>query len=68
MIHIALPVAIPRRIEAVQHIPVSVVPMDIPTRWIRTCLAPGGRVDCLNVGTCDMRMYRNAFLVLVPCP
>ncbi len=68
MVCIAPPVAIPIGIAAVKHIPVPVVTMDIPTRWIRTCLAGVGRVDRFNAGTSDMRMYRNAFLVLVPRP
>ena len=68
MIYIAVPVTIPIRIATVKHVPVSVVTMDIPTRWIRTCLAAVGRVDRFNAGTSDIGMYRNAFLVLVPCP
>ena len=51
-----------------KHIPVSVVAMDIPTRWIETCLTGVGRVDRLDAGTSDIGMYRNAFFVLVPCP
>ncbi|KJF16452.1 hypothetical protein AXFE_21230 [Acidithrix ferrooxidans] len=68
MICIALPIAIPIRVTTVKHIPASVVERDIPTRWIRRCLAGVGRVDRFNAGGSDMRMYHNAFLVLVPCP
>ncbi|WP_276957161.1 hypothetical protein, partial [Ferrimicrobium acidiphilum] len=63
-----LPVALPIGIATVKHVPVSVVTMDIPTPWIGTCLAAVGRVDRFNAGTSDIGMYRNAFLVLVPCP
>ena len=68
MIHIALPVALPIGIATVKHVPVSVVTMDIPTRWIGTCLAAVGRVDRFNAGTSDIGMYRNAFLVHGSCP
>ncbi len=68
VIYITLPVALPIGIATVKHVPVSVVAVEIPTRWIGTCLAAVGRVDRFNAGTSDIGMYRNAFLVLVPCP
>ncbi len=43
-----------------KHIPVSVVAMDIPTRWIETCLTGVGRVDRLDAGTSDIGISLSA--------
>ncbi len=45
MICITLAVTIPGGIVTAKHITVSVVQRDIPTDWIRRCLAHVGRVD-----------------------
>jgi hypothetical protein len=66
VIHIALPVTLPKGIATVKHIPVSVVPVDIPTPWIRTCLAGVGRVDRFNAGTSDIGMYWKRLTNLAP--
>ncbi len=61
VICIALSIAIPIGIAAVKHIPMSVVPGDIPTRWFRTRLAGVGRVDCFNIGTSTCTVMRSLF-------